>query len=262
MGKIIAVANQKGGVGKTTTSINLGASLAAAKRRVMLIDLDPQGNATMGSGVDKRNVELSSYEVLMGEASVDQVAVAVEHSRYSLLPANSDLTGAEVALLEEIGRELRLRQALKPIRDSYDYLIIDCPPSLNMLTVNALVAADSVMIPMQCEYYALEGLSALLETVEKIRSLLNPNLRVEGLLRTMYDPRNNLSTQVSQQLVKHFGSKVYSTVIPRNVRLAEAPSHGLPALLYDRNSSGALAYLALAGEILRRDGAYLAAAKA
>jgi chromosome partitioning protein len=262
MGKIIAVANQKGGVGKTTTSINLGASLAAAKRRVLLVDLDPQGNATMGSGVDKRSVERSSYEVLMGEAGVAQVAVAVEHSSYSLLPANSDLTGAEVALLEEIGREMRLRQALKPVRDSYDYLIIDCPPALNMLTVNALVAADSVMIPMQCEYYALEGLSALLESVEKIRSLLNPGLRVEGLLRTMYDPRNNLSTQVSQQLVKHFGAKVYSTVIPRNVRLAEAPSHGLPALLYDRNSSGALAYLALAGEILRRHGAHLTAAKA
>jgi chromosome partitioning protein len=262
MGKIIAVANQKGGVGKTTTSINLGASLAAAKRRVLLVDLDPQGNATMGSGVDKRSLELSSYDVLMGLASVGQVAVAVEHSSYSLLPANSDLTGAEVALLEEIGREMRLRQALKPVRESYDYVIIDCPPALNMLTVNALVAADSVMIPMQCEYYALEGLSALLETVEKIRSLLNSGLRVEGLLRTMYDPRNNLSTQVSQQLVKHFGAKVYSTVVPRNVRLAEAPSHGLPALLYDRNSSGALAYLALAGEILRRDGAHLKAAKA
>ena len=193
---------------------------------------------------------------------LDPVILLLQHSSYFLAPANADLTGAEVALLEEIGREMRLRQAFKPVRDSYDYVIIDCPPSLNMLTVNALVAADSVMIPMQCEYYALEGLSALLETVEKIRSLLNPGLRVEGLLRTMYDPRNNLSTQVSQQLVKHFGAKVYSTVIPRNVRLAEAPSHGLPALLYDRNSSGALAYLALAGEILRRDGAHLKAAKA
>jgi chromosome partitioning protein len=177
-----------------------------------------------------------------------------------LSPSNGDLTGAEIALLDELARELRLRHALDPIRDEYDYIIIDCPPALSMLTVNALVAADSVMVPMQCEYYALEGLSALLETVEKIRKILNPVLRVDGLLRTMYDPRNNLSSQVSQQLVKHFGNKVYSTVIPRNVRLAEAPSHGLPALLYDKNSSGALAYLALAGEVLRRDGAHLKAA--
>jgi chromosome partitioning protein len=254
MARIVAIANQKGGVGKTTTSINLGASLAAAKREILLIDLDPQGNATMGSGVDKASLQRSSYDVLMGEATLADAVVWVEHSRYKLLPSNGDLTGAEVALLDELGRELRLRYALNAVRDQFDYIIIDCPPALNMLTVNALVAADSVMIPMQCEYYALEGLSALLDTIEKIRKILNPNLRVEGLLRTMFDSRNNLSSQVSAQLVKHFGDKVYGTVIPRNVRLAEAPSHGLPALLYDKNSSGALAYLALAREILRRDG--------
>ncbi|RKZ36002.1 MAG: ParA family protein [Gammaproteobacteria bacterium] len=259
MAKIIAVANQKGGVGKTTTSVNLGASLAAQGQRVLLADLDPQGNATMGSGVDKNTLELSSFDVLMADAEVAGAAISVEHSRYDLLPSNGDLTGAEVGLLDELGRELRLRHALETVRDQYDYIIVDCPPALNMLTVNALVAADTVMIPMQCEYYALEGLSALLDTVEKIRKILNPNLRVEGLLRTMYDARNNLSSQVSAQLVKHFGDKVFSTVIPRNVRLAEAPSHGLPALLYDKNSSGALAYLALAGEMLRRDGGQLRA---
>jgi chromosome partitioning protein len=260
MAKIIAVANQKGGVGKTTTAINLGASFAAMKRRVLLVDLDPQGNATMGSGVDKSTVARSAFDLLMDEAPLADVVMHVEHSHYFLVPSNADLTGAEVALLEELGRELRLRNALEVARDQYDYVIIDCPPALSMLTVNALTAADSVMVPMQCEYYALEGLTALLDTVEKIRKVLNPKLKVDGLLRTMFDARNNLSTQVSQQLTRHFGSKVYSTVVPRNVRLAEAPSHGLPALLYDKNSSGALAYLALAGEILRRDGVHLKAA--
>lgn len=252
MRRIIAIANQKGGVGKTTTSINLAASLAVRDQSVLLVDLDPQGNATMGSGVDKQQLSRSSYDVVMGESTVADAVVDIEQCRYSLLPGNGDLTGAEVGLLDEIGRELRLRQALAEVGDRYAFVIIDCPPSLNMLTVNALTAADAVIVPMQCEYYALEGLSALLDTVEKIRKLLNPKLRVEGLLRTMFDARNNLSTQVSAQLVKHFGDKVYRTIIPRNVRLAEAPSHGLPALLYDRNSSGALAYMALAGEVLDR----------
>ena len=256
MSRVLAIANQKGGVGKTTTSVNLTASLAATKRKTLLVDLDPQGNATMGSGVDKRELEASSYEVLMGEKGFADCVVTDLDAGYDLLPANSDLTGAEVGLLEELGRELRLRQALEPVREEYAYILIDCPPSLSMLTVNALVAADAVVIPTQCEYYALEGLSALLETVDKIRRFLNPSLKIEGLLRTMFDPRNNLANEVSRQLLDHFGDKVYRTVIPRNVRLAEAPSHGLPALIYDKSSTGAVAYLALAGEMLRRESAF------
>jgi chromosome partitioning protein len=255
MTKIIAIANQKGGVGKTTTSVNIAASLAATRRRVLLVDIDPQGNATMGSGVNKMELELSSYDVLMGEKAIAEVITKSGEGGYDLLPANADLTGAEVGLLDELAREIRLRNALDEIKGNYDFIFIDCPPSLNMLTVNALVAATSVIIPMQCEYYALEGLSALLGSIEKIRKYLNPELKIEGLLRTMYDPRNNLATQVSAQLLEHFGDKVYRTIIPRNVRLAEAPSHGLPIIKYDKASRGALAYLALAGEMLRRESA-------
>lgn len=253
MARTVAIANQKGGVGKTTTSVNLAASFAATRRRVLLVDIDPQGNATMGSGLDKRELRRSTFDVLMNDTPVADVAVTLPALGYDLVPANGDLTGAEVGLLEELGRELKLRSALSGSGNAYDYILIDCPPALNMLTVNALVAADSVIIPTQCEYYALEGLSALIETIDKIRKILNPRLRIEGFLRTMYDPRNNLATQVSAQLLKHFGDKVYRTIIPRNVRLAEAPSHGLPVLLYDRLSSGSVAYLALAGEMLRKD---------
>ncbi len=254
MKRVIAIANQKGGVGKTTTAVNLAASLAATRRRVLLMDLDPQGNATMGSGVDKSQVERSACEVLLGESTLAEALVRVEEAGYTLLPANQDLTAAEVRLLTlPIGRETKLRQALAPQRDAFDIILIDCPPALNMLTVNALVAADSVLIPMQCEYYALEGLSALLATVEQIRDAANSNLVVEGVLRTMYDPRNNLATEVSSQLITHFGEKVFRTVIPRNIRLAEAPSFGKPALFHDKESRGALAYLALVGEMLRRE---------
>lgn len=252
MAKVFAIANQKGGVGKTTTCINLAASLAATKRRVLLIDLDPQGNATMGSGVDKHELEHSVYDLLIGECDLAQAMHYSEHGGFQLLPANRDLTAAEVVLLEMQVKESRLRNALAPIRDNYDYILIDCPPSLSMLTLNALVAADGVIIPMQCEYYALEGLSDLVNSIQRIGQALNPSLKIEGLLRTMYDPRSSLTNDVSEQLKAHFGDKLYDTVIPRNVRLAEAPSHGMPALVYDKQSKGALAYLALAGELSRR----------
>src|SRR5215831_18730943 len=254
MKRVIAIANQKGGVGKTTTAVNLAASLAATRRRVMLIDLDPQGNATMGSGIDKSQLTRSACEVLLGECDLSAALVPVTEGGFTLLPANQDLTAAEVRLLTlPIGREIKLRQALQPKREGFDLIFIDCPPALNMLTVNALVAADSVLIPMQCEYFALEGLSALLSTVEQIRVAANPQLAIEGVLRTMFDPRNNLANEVSSQLITHFGDKVFRTIIPRNIRLAEAPSFGRPALFHDRESRGALAYLALAGEMIRRE---------
>lgn len=252
MARVIAVANQKGGVGKTTTSVNLAASLAAMRQRVLLVDLDPQGNATMGCGIDKYAVDRSIYDVLVHGALASAVACTVPEGGFDVLPANGDLTAAEVELLDVEGREVRLRQALAAVSGSYDYVLIDCPPSLNMLTLNGLVAADGVLIAMQCEYFALEGLTALIETVQGVAQSTASDLEIEGILRTMYDPRNALTSQVSAQLHEHFGDKVYRTVVPRNVRLAEAPSHGVPAMYYDRNSRGAKAYMALAGELIRR----------
>lgn len=250
MKKIIAVSNQKGGVGKTTTSVNLAASLAKTKQNVLLIDLDPQGNATMGCGVDKQAAKLSINDVLMGRAKVKDAIILTE-SGFDVIASNSDLTESEVGLLQKKDRDVILKKALDTLTD-YDFIIIDCPPALNTLTLNALVASDSVLIPMQCEYYALEGLVGLINTIEQIKSNLNPKLCIEGVLRTMYDGRSRLSTDVSKQLLEYFGDKVYRTVIPRNVRLAEAPSHGMPVLLYDKRSPGASAYMVLAAEVLKR----------
>jgi chromosome partitioning protein len=263
MKRVIAVANQKGGVGKTTTAVNLAASLAATRRRVLLVDLDPQGNATMGCGVEKSQLEWGTGDVLVGNCTAEQAIIELQGVGMALLPSNQDLTAAEVNLLRrDAGRESALRSALAPVLARFDVVLIDCPPALNMLTVNALAAADSVLVPMQCEYYALEGLSALVGTIAQIRESVNTQLELEGILRTMFDPRNNLSNEVSAQLITHFGDKVFRTIIPRNVRLAEAPSFGKPALLHDKDSRGALAYLALAGEMIRREEELLQAVSA
>ena len=256
MPRVLAVVNQKGGVGKTTTTVNLAAALAQQGRRVLLVDLDPQGNATMGSGVDKRAVARTVYQALLGLGELAGIRTRSEKGGYDLVPANRDLAGAEVELVELPARETRLKSALEPIAADYDYILIDCPPSLSLLTVNALAAAQRVLIPMQCEYYALEGLSDLVGTIKRVRANLNPGLEIAGLLRTMYDPRNTLSQQVSQQLEAHFGDKVYRTLVPRNVRLAEAPSYGIPAVVWDATSKGAQAYTALASEVLEREAAY------
>ena len=251
--KILAITNQKGGVGKTTTCVNLAASLASLEKRVLLIDLDPQGNASTGSGIDKAHLKYSIYHVLINAKTLKDVIVRSEKGGYDVAPSNRELAGAEVELVHEIAREMRLKEAIAKIKQFYDYILLDCPPALNLVTVNALTAANAVMIPMQCEYYALEGLSDLVNTIKKVRAHLNPTLEIEGLLRTLFDNRNMLANQVSAQLISHFGDKVYKTMIPRNIRLAEAPSYGLPVLNYDKSSKGAVAYLELAKEIVKKE---------
>lgn len=251
MAKVIVIANQKGGVGKTTTAINLAASIAAQKLHVLLVDLDPQGNATMGCGVDKNTLVHTCNDVILRDCLAEQACLTTAYG-FDLLPANGDLTVAEVSLMEQDHRETFLFKALQPIHSRYDYILIDCPPALNTLTINALVAADSVLIPMQCEYFALEGLAALLSTIEQVKASVNPRLQLEGILRTMYDARNRLCSEVSKQLLQHFSDKVYRTVVPRNVRLAEAPSHGTPAMHYDKSSAGAAAYMVLAAELINK----------
>jgi chromosome partitioning protein len=250
--KILAITNQKGGVGKTTTCVNLAASLATNGKRVLLIDLDPQGNASTGSGIDKAHLKLSIYHVLINSKTLNEVIVKSEKGGFDVAPSNRELAGAEVELVNELAREMRLKQAIVKLENCYDYVLLDCPPALNLVTVNALTAANTVMIPMQCEYYALEGLSDLVNTIKKVRAHLNPTLEIEGLLRTMFDNRNMLANQVSAQLENHFGKKVYQTIIPRNIRLAEAPSYGVPVLFYDKSSKGAVAYLDLAKEIIKK----------
>ena len=252
MARIIAVANQKGGVGKTTTCVNLASALADMKYRTLLIDLDPQGNASVGVGVNARELEISALDVLQAECDIPAAMVQLETLGFDVLPSNGDLTAAEVSLLQVDDREYRLKQAIEKVAHQYAWIIIDCPPSLGLLTLNALAAAASVLIPIQCEYYALEGLSSLLKTIERVKQRANPALEVSGLIRTMYDARNNLATEVSRQLITHFEKKVFHAVIPRNVRLAEAPSHGLPVISYDRSSRGSIAYMAMASEFIRR----------